>query len=109
MANCENFTITLQNSADGEIKVTKFEYKDGSGFKTEHMFGIDGHQKIEKDHSVSFTRNLEGIGDEGTQFKVTYNHHIGGTKWGADNIQTTETFTAHDNGSRTVTLNLNTN
>ena len=107
MANCQNFTITLQNSTDGEIKVKKFEYKDGSKFKTEHMFGIDGHQKIEKDHSVSFTRNLEGIGDESTQFQVTYSHHIGGVKWGADNVQTTETFTAHDNGSRTVVLNLN--
>lgn len=107
MANCQDFTITLHNSTDGEIKVTKFEYKDGSNFKTENMFGIDGHQKIEKDHGVSFKRNLQGIGDESTQFKVTYKHHVGGTLWGDDNVQTTETFTAHDNGSKTVILNLN--
>ena len=107
MATCEDFTIRLQNSTDGEIKVTKFEYKDGSSFKTENMFGIDGHQKIEKDHTVSFTRNLGGIGDESTQFRVTYKHHIGGTRWGDDNVQLTETFVAHDNDSKTVVLNLN--
>lgn len=107
MANCENFTITLHNSTDGEIKVTKFEYKDGSNFKTENMFGLDGHQKIEKDHGVSFTRNLGGIGDESTQFRVTFKHHVGGTLWGDDNVQTTEVFTAHDNDDKTVNLTLN--
>ena len=104
MATCEDFTITLKNSADGEIKVTKFEYKDGSNWKTEHMFGLDGIQKIEKDHSIPFTRNLGGIGDESTQFRVTYSHHLGGTKWGTDKCAVTDTFVAHDNGSKTVTL-----
>lgn len=107
MANCQDFTVTLQNSTDGEIKVTKFEYKDGSKFKTENLLGIDGHQKIEKDHSVSFKRNLQGIGNESTQFQVTYKHHIGGIKWGNENVQTTEVFTAQDNGNKTVILNLN--
>jgi hypothetical protein len=104
MANCENFKVTLKNSADGEIKATKFEYKDGSNWKTENMFGLDGYQKIEKDHSVPFTRDLGGIGDESTCFKVTYKHHIGGTKWGDDIVEMTDSFTAHDNGSKTVTL-----
>ncbi len=107
MATCENFTITLQNSTDGEIKATKFEYEDEGTFKTENMFGLDGYQKIEKDHSVDFTRNLGGIGDETTRFRVTYKHHIGGTQWGVDNVQTTGSFVAHDNGSRTVVLNMN--
>ena len=107
MANCQDFTIALQNGTDGEIKVTKFEYKDGSNFKTENMFGLDGHQKIEKDHSVSFKRNLQGIGNENTQFRVTYKHHIGGINWGGANVQTTEEFIAQDNGNRTVTLTLN--
>jgi hypothetical protein len=104
MANCENFTITLKNSTHGEIKATKFEYKDGSKWKTENMFGIDGFKKIEQDHSIPFTRNLQGIGGESTQFRVTYKHHIGGTTWSTDKVETTETFTAYDNGSKTVTL-----
>ncbi len=104
MANCQNFKITLHNATDAEIKAKKFEYKDGAKWKTEHMFGLDGHQKIEKDHGVVFTRDLEGIGDESTQFRVTYEHHVGGTLWGADIVETTAAFTAHDNGSKTVTL-----
>lgn len=107
MANCQDFHITLHNSTDGEIKVTKFEYRDGTNFKTENMFGVDGHQKIEKDHGVVFKRNLEGIGDETTVFRVTFKHHVGGTLWGDDNVQTTDSFVAHDNGSRTVTLTSN--
>ncbi|HYI82296.1 MAG TPA: hypothetical protein VEX11_03690 [Acetobacteraceae bacterium] len=104
MANCENFKIILRNSTHGEIKVTKLEYKDGSKWETERMFGLDGIQKIEKDHSVTFTRDLGGVGDESTQFRVTYQHHIGGTKWSADKCEVTDAFTAHDNGSRMVTL-----
>ncbi|MGB7921628.1 MAG: hypothetical protein WCF57_00150 [Pyrinomonadaceae bacterium] len=104
MANCEDFTITLHNSTDAEIKVTKFEYKDGSKWKTENMFGLDGFKKIEKDHQIDFKRNLQGIGDESTQFKITYKHHIGGTTWGSDLIETTEEFTCHDTNGKTVTL-----
>ena len=80
MANCEDFTITLKNSTSGEIKATKFEYKDGSNWRTENMFGLDGHQKIDEGRSISFKRDLEGVGDESTQFRVTYQHHLGGTK-----------------------------
>ncbi len=104
MATCENFKITLKNSCDGEIKAKKFEYKDGSNWKVENIFGLDGIQKIEKDHSIPFTRNLGGIGDESTQLRVTYSHHKGGTVWGGDICETTEVFTAHDNGAKTVTL-----
>jgi len=104
MAKCENFKIILKNCADGEVKVTKFEYKDGSKWRTEHMFGIDGHQKIEKDHKISFTRNLRGIGDERTKFRVTYKHRYGGTLWGSKTIKTTGGFTAHDNGHEEVRL-----
>lgn len=104
MANCQDFTITLHNSTHAEIKVTKFEYKDGSKWKVENMLGVDGHQKIEKDHEIPFTRDLEGIGSENTQFRVTYQHHVGGTKWSQDFIETTATFKAIDNGRKTVTL-----
>ena len=103
-ANCENYKITVMNSTHGEIKVTKFEYKDGSNWKTEKPFGLDGYQKIEKDHGFTWTRDLEGIGNENTQFRVTYQHHVGGTKWGDDKCMVTSVFKAEDNESRTVTL-----
>jgi hypothetical protein len=104
MATCDDFTITLKNSTDAEIKVTKVEYEDGSDFKTENCLGVDGLEKIEKDHSKSFKRNLQGIGGESTCLRVTYQHHIGGTTWGSKLVETTAPFTAHDNGFKTVTL-----
>ena len=79
MAKCEDFKITLRNSTHGEIRAAKFEYKDGSKWRTENMFGPDGHQEIEEGHSVAFTRDLEGIGNESTRFKVAYRYNIGGT------------------------------
>jgi len=104
MATCSNFDIILHNSTHGEIKATKFEYKDGAKWKTENMFGLDGYQKIEKDHGVKFTRDLGGIGNENTQFRVTYQHHAGGTLWGDKLVETTGVFRANDNESKTVTL-----
>jgi hypothetical protein len=105
MANCENYKVTLMNSTHAEIKVTKLEYKDGSNWKTETgIFGADGHQKIEEKHGFTWTRDLEGISNENTQFRVTYQHHIGGTKWGDDIRAVTGVFKALDNESRTVTL-----
>ena len=104
MANCEDFTIYLKNNTQDEIKVTKFEYKDGSVWKPESMFGLDGHQKIDSSQSVPFKRDLEGIGGESTQFRVTYQHHLGGTKWGSEIRAVTDTFVAQDNGNRTVNL-----
>ena len=104
MTTCGNFKITLKNSCDGEVKAKKFEYKDGSNWKVENMFGPDGIQKIEKDHAISFTRDLGGIGNENTQFRVTYSHHGGGTVWGEDICETTEVFLAQDKEGKTVTL-----
>lgn len=104
MANCGDFKITLMNGTHGEIKVTKFEYKDGSNWKTENMLGADGHQKIEEDHGFTWTRDLEGVGNEDTQFRVTYKHHVGGTKWGDDKCMVTSVFRALPNEGRTVTL-----
>ena len=104
MATADNFTIKLRNCTNSEIKAKKFEYKDGAKWKTENMFGLDGHQKIEKVHEVAFTRNLRGIGSENTCFRVTYSHHIGGTKWSKNYIETTTMFKAEDNKSKTVTL-----
>ena len=39
---------------------------------------------------MTWTRDLEGVGNENTQFRVTYQHHIGGTKWGDDIRAVTE-------------------
>ena len=105
MATCQNFKITVINSCHGEIKVKKFEYKDGSNWKTETgMFGVDGFQEIEEKHGFTWTRDLGGISNEDTQFRVTYSHHIGGTKWGSDISAVTPTFRAQANEGRTVTL-----
>ena len=105
MATCQNFRITVKNSCHGEIKVKKFEYKDGSNWKTETgMLGPDGSKKIEKDHDFTWTRDLGGISNEDTQFRVTYSHHVGGTTWGSEISAVTGTFRAQANESRTVTL-----
>ena len=103
-ATCNNFHITLKNSCGVEIKVKKFQYKDGSNWPTENMLGVDGSDKIENTQSKFYTRDLGGIGNESTQFRVTYCHHIGGLVWGSDILQPTSSFTAQDNGSKTVTL-----
>ena len=92
MATASNFAITIHNSTADEVKATKFEYKDESNWKTEHLFGVDGHQEIEPGHGVVFTRNLGGVGGESTQFRVTYEHHIGGSVWGSPKVETTGSF-----------------
>ncbi|MGD1974731.1 MAG: hypothetical protein PVH37_24825 [Desulfobacterales bacterium] len=104
MARCENFKIILVNDTDAEIKVKKFEYEDGSKWKTENMLGLDGHEKIQHGKRKKFTRNLGGIGNEKTCFRVTYSHHIGGTKWGSNKVETTGMFLAQDNGKKEVFL-----
>ena len=104
MANCKDVYILVQNSADVEVKVTKFEYKDGSNWKTENMFGLDGFQKIEKDQHFIWVRDLEGIRNESTQFRVTFRRHIGGTAWASEEVVTTATFTCSDNERQFVTL-----
>ena len=48
--------------------------------------------------------NLGGIGNENTQFKVNYNHRAGGSVWGPDKTEVTDTFVCQDNGRKTVTL-----
>lgn len=109
-ANCQDFTIWIKNETPTiEIKVTKFEYKDGSNWKTENLFGVDGYERLDTYQSSDFKRNLQGIGSESTQFRVTYKLDDGYTtygfkKWGDDKIQTISAFTCHDNGTRTVRL-----
>ena len=68
------------------------------------MFGPTASRRSTKSTDFSWTRDLEGVGNENTQFRVTYQHHIGGTKWGDDIRAVTSMFKACDNESRTVTL-----
>ena len=57
MANCEDFTITVMNNTHAEVKMTKFEYKDGSKWKTENFLGLDGYQCPSGNRS----RDLNGL------------------------------------------------
>ena len=106
MARCENFTIILVNNVGHKIKVDKFQYRDGSRWKTENLLGVDGHKKLDIGQSWSKTRNLGGIGNEQTRFRVTYHQKTPRSGYWATNIvETTDSFTAQDNGRKTVTLN----
>jgi hypothetical protein len=97
-ANCSNVKITLRNETSDEIRVTKFQYLDGVMWKTENMFGVDGHQDFEPNASgLSWTRDLGGVGGESTKFKATYKHRIGGTQYGTDKSVTVGPFTCVDN------------
>ena len=106
MANAKNFRVTLVNGTQGEIKVERFAYEDGDKWKDEHMFGIDGHQKIEQGRSVSFTRDFHGIGNATTRFQVHFRTHTGGTKWSGLLIPVSGQFTAPlEGGEKSFTLN----
>ncbi len=104
---CKNVVIKLVNDTADEIKVKTFEYYDfdKDGWRTENMFGIDGHQILEHGKSWSWTRDLEKVGDDNTKFRVTYQHHIGGTKWGADKTVTTDKFKCPGQVPSEVSLN----
>lgn len=104
MGTATDFDITIYNDTHVEVKVKKFEYNDDGDWKTENFLGADGVQKIEPEHGFKWTRNLGGIGNASTQFRVTYSHHIGGTKWGEDLVEYSDTFVADDHGSKRVTL-----
>jgi hypothetical protein len=103
---CSNVDVTIKNSTSDEIKVKRFEYLDGSTWRTETgMFGVDGFQKLMPNKSVPFERDLERVGGESTRIRVTYAHHIGGSKWGSDRTFYTSTFTCIDGMSRFVDIN----
>jgi hypothetical protein len=108
-ANCESVHIVLLNNDVGgkEIKATKFEYMDGSKWKTENLFGLDGHHKIASTDPASFDRNLQGIGGERTQFRVTYRLEswlADGPRWSDEIVETTDMFTCEDHGYYYVRL-----
>ena len=102
---CDNVRITIKNSTSDEIKVKRLEYADGATFFTETgIFGVDGFQKLNPNQSVPFTRDLEHVGGSTTRIRVTYAHHIGGSKWGPDRTFETSSFTCIDATSRLVDI-----
>ena len=105
-ATCSRVEITLHNGSADQIKVTKFEYEDAGVWKTDGMFGSEGYQKLDAGMRLTWTRNLEGVGGESTKFKATYQHHIGGAKWGTDKVVTIGPFTCVDTTTK-KTLELN--
>jgi len=106
-SSCKDMRILLiNNDSAGKVKATKFEYEDGSEWKTENPFGLDGHQRIEPNDAAAFERNLQGIGGERTQSRVTYQFEswLEGPRWGDEIVETTGRFTCHDHGSYSVRL-----
>ncbi len=91
---CSDVKITLSNTTPDEVKVTTFEYYDydQQKWRTESMFGIDGFQKLEPNHGMTWTRDLEHVKNDNTKFRVTYEHHVGGTKWASPQKVTTNEF-----------------
>jgi hypothetical protein len=105
--NCKDVVITISNKTSDEIRVKTFEYRDfdKEKWKTEVMFGIDGHQDLEEGKAYTFnSQNLESVLDDKTEFRVTYAHHIGGNKWGLDKTETTGTFTCTVGMKKTVSI-----
>jgi hypothetical protein len=93
-SKCEPF-ITLKNVSNDTIKVTKFEYKDldKNKFRTELILGVNGKEFINPRKSFGKRRVLGKINiDDLTSFRVTYEKKIGGAKFEAPIIFTTEEF-----------------
>jgi hypothetical protein len=103
---CKNVKITMSNNTSDEIKLTKLEYKDFDKGKwnTENAFGVDGIQKLEHGVSMNTTRDLQNVGNDKTELRVTYQHHMGGTKWGDKITVTGDQFTCKNEGTHTVSL-----
>lgn len=70
------------------------------------MFGVDGHQKLERGASYSKTQDLEYVKNDMTKFKVTYEADIDGTTSGNPVSTTTSDFTCKDNMKKAVLLNV---
>ena len=101
---CNNFTIKMTNRQSNEIKLTKLEYYDYDDHKwrTENVFGVDGEQKVEPNVFFSTKRDLQHIGGDKTNFRLSYKKHLGGSQWDDPKAITTADFTCSDNGSREI-------
>jgi hypothetical protein len=103
MADCEDFLIVIRNETGVEVRVTKFEYTDGTRSKVENLFSF-GSDQIDDGGSRDYRRNLGGIGGENTEFTVTYQHRLGDNNWSANRVETTDTFQCNDNARKTINL-----
>jgi len=105
---CSNVDITLTNATAVKIKVTKFEYYDYSDkkWRTESMFGLDGHKKLGLGESWSKTQDLEHIENDNTKFKVTYEGDTDATKSGDPVSKTTSDFICKDKMKKAVILDV---
>jgi hypothetical protein len=105
MANAHDFGIFFQNDSDSEIKVLRVSYRlpDGS-WKTEHMLGVDGHQKLDPHKCLGGRRTLEQVEGEVTEFEVQFNEHLGGAVWGDRYVVYSGEYTVRDSGSITIYL-----
>jgi len=103
MASAGNFTVTIQNDTGVEVRASKFEYRDGTKSKTENIF-FAGSDRIDAGGHKDYTRTLQGIGNEETEFTVTYQKRSGKNNWSANHIATTDTFVCQDNEGQTVRL-----
>jgi hypothetical protein len=105
---CSNVNIKLTNATGDEIKVTKFEYYDfkEKKWRTEVMFGVDGHQKLEPGKSWTKKQDLEHVENDNTKFKVTYQSHIGGSKWDESTAKETSDFTCKDGMTKEVVIDV---
>jgi len=106
---CKDVKIVFKNATGDEIKVTKFEYleKDVNTWHLEaDAFGPDGKQLLEPDKSWPITRDLAKVkGDPGTKFRASYNHHIGGNKYGPEKQATIGPFQCTDGINKVVVMN----
>jgi len=104
---CNDVEIKIVNNTGDEIKVKKFEYHDidKGMWKTETgIFGVDGFDKLEPRAWHEWTRNLGFQDKMNTEFRVTYAHHVGGSKWGSDKVFITSKFLCTDKMKQTLTL-----
>ena len=104
MTTAGDFKIIIQNDTGDEVRASKFEYRDGTKSKTENIFGPLGSTTINAGAHKDYTRNLQGIGNESTEFTVTYQKRSGTNNWSGNHVKTTATFTCQDNESYTVVL-----
>ena len=102
MTTAGDVRFIIQNRTGVEIKTTKFEYRDGTRSKTENIF-LGGSNTFDVGEDKDYTRNLEGIGNEQTEFTVTYQRRTG-NNWSANHVETTPTFTCNDNDEVVVVI-----
>ena len=98
-ADCQKFGVRILNRTGVEIKATRFQYTvPGGGPQTESIF-FGGGDRIKDGETKTYTRNLQKIGDEFTQFSFTYQKRSG-SNWGPNLVHTGNRFQCHDNGER---------